>query len=103
LRQLQLGAVFAVQRDFTALRLKDAPDQLRKFAVTEDRDSGEVANRNLIQDLASGGKRLYEHSPFVSNARGNGVKILEWQREIFGEGAVVRHDPENGAPGTVRA
>jgi hypothetical protein len=38
---------------------------------------------------------------FVGDGIGNEMKILNRQRQIFGEGAVVIHDAEDGAAGAV--
>jgi hypothetical protein len=82
--------------------LEHACDQLREFAVAKDCGGGESANRDLVQDLASGGKGLDEDSLFVGDVGRNWVEIFERESEIFGEGAIVSDDAEDGAPVAVR-
>ena len=58
---------------------------------------------NLIEDLASGGKRFDEDGlshrcTFVRND----VEIFQRQREIFRERAVVRNDSQHRAPRAMR-
>ena len=56
---------------------------------------------DLIEDFACGGERLHENGLFVRDGIRSLVQISHWEREVFGEGAVVIDDAEDGAPGAV--
>src|SRR5208283_2794032 len=99
--QFQLRFVFAVKSDFTARGLQHGSDQLREFTVAEYGRSGEIANGDLVQDLAGCGERLDKNSLFIGNVCRDEMQILQWQYKIFGEGSVVGHNSQNGAFGTV--
>src|SRR5208282_6844708 len=66
------------------------------------RRSREFPNVQLLHKLASRGQRLNKYCLLIGNIFGNGVKIFEWQREIFRESAVVAQNPEHRAPRTMR-
>ena len=46
----------------------------------------------LVQNLAGGGERFDEHGRLIADRIGYRVHIFNRQRQIFREGAVVRHD-----------
>src|SRR5271154_1450951 len=78
-----------------------ARDQLREFAVAEDRGLSEFVRAHLIQDFARCGEWFDENGLLVGDRIGDAVKIFERERQVLGEGSVVVDDAEDGALGTV--
>jgi hypothetical protein len=56
----------------------------------------------LIENFAGGGQRFDEDGLFVGNGIGSLVEIFDRERKVFGEGAIVVDDAEDGAAGAVR-
>jgi len=72
--------------------VKNACNQLRQLAVTQDRRLSALANINLIENLARCGERLDEDRFLIADGIRYDVEVSERQREILGEGAVVSDD-----------
>src|SRR6266478_8625614 len=82
--------------------VQHARDELREFAIAEDGGETEFLHVNLIQDFARGGERLHKNRLLICDVIWNEMQIFQRQSEIFGEGAVVRDDAENGAARAMR-
>src|SRR5208283_3956495 len=94
--------VFAIKSDARAAGLQDQGDELRQFAVAENRGDGEFANIQLIKDLAGGGERFDEDSFLVADIFGDDVEIFQRQSEVLGKRAVMRNDAKHRAARAMR-
>ena len=75
---------------------------MREFAVAQDGGGAKLLDVDLLQDFAGGGQWLDEDGLLIGDGGGNEVEIFERQRQIFGEGAVVIHDANDGAACAMR-
>ena len=94
--------MLSVHNDAWDFSFQYAGDELRQLPVAQDGGGAELLYVDLIEDLAGGGQRLDEDGLFVGDGIGDFVKILRGKREIFGEGAVMIDDAEDGAASAVR-
>src|SRR6185436_11893681 len=74
-----------------------------EFAVAEDRNFGSFRNRRLIENLASGGKRLDKHGGLCGNGIGNDMEVDLGQGQKFAERAWIPHNSEYRARRTMPA
>src|SRR5271167_4327454 len=94
--------MFAEESDSAARSTQNHGDQLRELAIAEHSRGGEAANLDLFENLAGGGYGLDEDGFLVAYVGWNEVQVFEWQRQKFGEGAVVYDDAEDRAAGAMR-
>src|SRR5580700_10755730 len=93
--------MFAVHHHAGERRPQYASDELCKLAVSEDGGFAEFAHVHLVKNFARGGQRLDKNSLLVADGVRDAVKIFERQRQVFGKGAVVVDDTQDGAPGAM--
>src|SRR3984957_6895841 len=82
--------------------LQHASDELRQLSVTQDGCGAELLRVDLIENFAGGGQRFDEDGLFVGDGIRGFVQIFDRESEVFGEGAVVIDDTEDGAAKAVR-
>src|SRR6266849_1402320 len=74
--QREFVVVFAIHHHVTQLCAQNACNQLSEFSVSEDGRVREFLDIDLIENFASGGKRLDKNSLLVADRIGHGMQIL---------------------------
>src|SRR5579863_1714101 len=94
--------MFSVHHDARDFGFQHPRDELSQLSVTKDGGGAELRCVDLFEDFAGGGQRFDEDGLFVGDGIRYFVEIFCWKREVFGEGAVVIDDSEDGATRAVR-
>ena len=93
----------AEEMDLGTADLEDLSDEEAEFAIAEDGDSFAFQLAELLLDFAGGGDGFSEDGFFVREGGRDGEEVRFGEGEIFGEGARVLDDAEDGAGGAVAA
>ena len=93
----------SIEMDFRSVELQHLGDQKAEFAIAQDGDFGSAPDGDLIKDFAGGGDGFDEHSKVGRDVFGNAMEIDLGEGEVFGEGAGVFDDAEDGAVGAMAA
>src|SRR5580765_5984932 len=93
--------MLSVHDDARQSRTQNPRNELSKLSITQYRRLTKLFHRHLIEDFTSRRQRFEAHRHNVADRIGNGVKVLQRQRQILGEGPVLRHDSQHFAPCTV--
>jgi hypothetical protein len=101
-RQREFILVLSVHNHLRQFRPQNARNQVRKLPIAQDSGSAEFLDIDLVENLASRGEWFDKNGLLIADRVGNHVQILQWQRQIFREGAVMRDDAQHGSARTVR-
>ena len=72
-----------------------------QFAVAKDRGFLEALHGDLFDDFAGSGQRFDKDHLFITDRIRNDVQILQRERQVFGERAVVGQDAQDSAAFTM--
>ena len=99
---MQLVRMLANHHHAQARRAQDARDQLCELAVAKHACLAVRADVDLSENFTRRGERFGEHGRVIRDARGHAVQINDWQRQEFGEGAIVAQDSKHTSPLAMR-
>src|SRR5258708_16091905 len=91
-----------IKNDVRTRSLQDHSDQLCQLSIAKHACLWKLSNIKLIENLARCRERLNKHSFLVAHVRRHKMQILQRQRQIFRECAVMRHNAQHRTPRTVR-
>src|SRR5258705_4898011 len=94
--------VLAVHHHIRKLRPQNKGDKLSKLSIAQDCSAAKFLDIDLIENFARGGQWLDENGLFIGNRIGDEVQVLQGQCQIFGKGAVMRDDAQDGPVRTMR-
>ena len=101
LEATQFFLMLSDDRDFVTGQSDHFGAQISQAPISENHDAIGPRERYLLVDLKRCGQRFDKNCLIVADRVGNQVQVVLWDRDRFGEGAVVAIDPDHGSVATV--